>query len=107
MLTPDAGVDIKITDIEAGGGVDASGVTHRILLRSDIKTWEFTYGTLTAEEYAYTRSIIKGKRDFQFTFHDETGQKQSVTAYCKQTSVSWWNEHRGLYKNLQFSIIEC
>lgn len=107
MLVPDAGIGVKSTDIEAVMATDESGVTHRKLRRSDVKTWEFSYAVLTAEEYVYIRGLMKGKATFSFTFTNEEGTTEEVRAYCKETSASYWSNRRGLYKNLQFSIIQC
>lgn len=108
MLTPDAGIDLKRTDMEhRSSGTDESGVMHRILCRSDVKTWDFSYAILTAEEYAYMVGLLHGKAIFRFTFVNDEGEKETVNAYCKETSVSYWSRRRGLYKNLQFTVIQC
>ena len=107
MLTPDAGVGITCEDLEEGTERDESGFTHRSVLRCDVKTWQFSYSVLTAEEYAYTKKLLRGKNTFQFSYKDEDGQPQTVTAFCRQTSASWWSIRHGVYKNLQFDIIEC
>lgn len=108
MLTPDAGIDVKSTDMEHGSsGTDESGVMHRILRRSNVKTWAFSYAILTAEEYAYMVGLLRGKAHFRFTFVNDEGEKETVTAYCKETSASYWSRRRGLYKNLQFTVIQC
>ena len=108
MLTPDAGVSLKRKDMDHGStGTDESGVMHRMLVRSDVKSWDFSYAILTAEEYAYTVGLLRGKATFSFAFKNDEGQPETVTAYCKETSVSYWSNRRGLYKNLQFTIIQC
>lgn len=108
MLTPDGGVAIDYEDlISADSGRDESGYEHIIVLRSELKTWGFTYAWLTAEEYTYMRSLLRGKSNFLFTFTDENGEKQTVKASCKQKSVAYWSARRGTYKDLQFEIKEC
>ena len=107
LLTPDAGVEVKSEDLEGVTARDESGFMRRVLKRSNVKTWELTYGTLMGDEFAYIKALVSGKASFRFTFYDENGVKQETTAYCKQTSVSWWSAKRGLYKNLQLRIVEC
>jgi len=80
---------------------------HRFITRTNVKTWEFTYALLTAKEYAYVKALLQGKPNFQFTFRNEDGEKETVAAYSKETSVSYWSRRRELYKNLQFAIIQC
>lgn len=108
MLQPDAGVAIEYENLIAGdSGRDESGYMHTITVRNDMKRWRFSYAWLTAEEYAYVRSLLRGKTKFTFTFKDETGKTDSVKAYCQKTGVSYWSARRGLYKDMQFDIIEC
>lgn len=108
MLNPDAGIGLKSADIEsAGTGSDEGGFTHRILVRSDVKTWDFSYAVLTAEEYVYMMDLLKGKATFTFTFKNERGYSETVKAYCKQRSAAYWSHRRGLYKNLKFTIYQC
>ena len=107
MLMPDAGVGIEFNDLLSdASGFDEAGYTHNIVLREDVKTWRFAYSWLTAEEYTFIRSLLRGKHNFPFTFKDETGKSQTVMAYCRQKSVSYWSARRGLYKDLQFEITE-
>lgn len=108
MLEPDAGIGLKSSDIETNGaGMDEGGFTHRLILRSDVKSWDFSYALLTAEEYVYMMNLLRGKASFSFTFKNESGENETVIAYCKQLSAAWWSKRRGLYKNLTFTIIQC
>ena len=107
MLMPDAGVRIGYTDLEGESGRDESGFLHRHVIRSGMKKWDFSYALLTAEEYAYVRSLLRGKSTFAFTFTNESGEVETITAYCSETSAAYWSHRRGLYKEMQFSIIEC
>lgn len=108
MLEPDAGIGLKASDLESGGtGHDERGFMHRILVRSDVKTWDFSYAMLTSEEYVYMTNLLRGKATFSFTFKNENGEKETVKAYCKQRSAAYWSQRRGLYKNLKFSIVQC
>lgn len=108
MLTPDAGVKMKYTDTESDStGRDESGVMHRKIIRSDVKTWDFTYSVLFADEYVYLSELLRGKATFRFTFINEKGTEETVDAYCKQRSITYWSKRRGIYKNMQFSIMQC
>lgn len=108
MLMPDAGVSMEYEDlISDDSGRDESGYTHNIVLRKDMKRWVFSYAWLTAEEYRYIRSLLRGKHDFTFTYKDDEGDPQTVKAYCQKKSVSYWSASRGIYKDLQFDIVEC
>lgn len=107
MLMPDEGIEISCEDLEDGTIRDESGYIHRCVLRSEVKKWKFSYAVLTAEEYAYVKKLLQGKPTFQFSYKDEDEKMQTVKAYCKQTSASWWNSRRRLFKNLQFEVLEC
>lgn len=108
MLVPDAGVSLELSDLLSdSSGLDESGYTHNFAIRYEIKTWSFSYAWVTAEEYAYIHSLLRGKSTFSFTYKDEDGSVQTVKAYCQKKSVSYWSARRGLYKDLQFDIIEC
>ena len=107
MLTPDAGVGIDYSDVLSdASGRDERGVVHNFVVRHEVKTWSFAYAWLTAEEYAYVRSLLRGKHNFIFSYKDENGETKTVKAYCQKKSVSYWSARRGLYKDLQFDIIE-
>lgn len=108
MLDPDAGVNMTSEDIEEGAtGMDESGVMHRMVLYADVKTWEFTYSTLTEEEFRYLRSLWKGKDMFQFTFTNDEGDRETVNAYIKSMRTCYWSKRHGLYKNMRFTILQC
>lgn len=107
MLMPDAGVELVSEDLDGESARDESGYYHRCVWRHDVKKWKFAYAVVTAEEYAYIKQLFQGKTTFQFGFTDEGGNRQTAKAYCMQTSVSWWSARRGIYKNLQFEVIEC
>lgn len=107
MLSPDAGVHISCTDLEGDTERDEGGFLHRQVVRANIRTWKFSYGVLTAEEYAYLRSLLRGKETFLFSFCNEDAEQETVKAYCKETGAAWWSHSRSIYKEMEFSIIEC
>lgn len=107
MLAPDADVTYDDYDLLSdGSGRDESGVYHTIILQKGLKTWGFTYSFLTEEEYRYVKSQIKGKQYISFSFYDEDGHQQTISAYIKQTSVVYWSTRRRLYKDLKFEVIQ-
>lgn len=108
LLAPDADVQVTQTDLDASdAGRDESGVMHRQLIRRRVKTWGFHYTALTAEELAYLESLFAGKAEFTFTYTGFDGKTASCTAYCSKDSISYHNAKTGLYKNYQFTVIEC
>lgn len=103
LLTPDAGVELTMNDIDsAAAGRDAAGYLHRAVLRSGVRTWGFTYSVLTAGELAYLQGLFAGKPTFAFGC--ETGP---VDAYCAKQEVTLYDRSRGIYKGLKFTVIEC
>lgn len=108
MLIPDVDIEITYEDLEAGdSGLDEYGYYHRTVARADKRTWKFKYAALTKEEFAYLRSLLKGKKTFRFTFRDENDKTETVDAYCKPMSVVWQSKRSGLYKNLTVEIVAC
>lgn len=108
MLVPDCGIGVDYNDlIDSNSGRDESGYMHQTVVRSEMRTWHFQYAWLTEQEYKYIRSLLKGKSAFKFTFKDDGGIMQTVKAYSNSKSVSYWSARRGLYKNLNFDIVEC
>lgn len=108
LLAPDADVQITQTDLDASdAGRDESGVMHRQMVRHRVKTWGFHYATLTAEELRYLESLFAGKAEFTFTYKGFDGTMAACQAYCSKDSISYHNAKTGLYKNYQFTVIEC
>jgi hypothetical protein len=103
MLVPDGGVEMQFSDLDSGeSGRDESGFMHRMVLRSRVRTWGFTYEVLTAEEKAYLESLIAGKATFRFQ-----NEGAPCEAYCAKQEVRLYSRTHGLYKGWKFSIIEC
>ena len=108
MLVPDAGVGIAFTDLDGDDtGRDESGYMHRDVLRERVRTWSFSYAILSHEEYQYIMSLFSGKPTFTFKHRGLDGQEEEVRAYSSKSSITLYNRRTGLYKNMQFNIIEC
>lgn len=107
-LNPDANVEVSYQDVTSNdGGLDESGVTHRFVVRHNVRSWVLRYAALTAEEFKYLREMVIGKSDFSFTFTNETGDKETVTAYCPGCNGSFYSKRSGLYRDFKLEIIEC
>lgn len=106
LLAPDAGVELKRQDLDAAdAGRDESGVMHRLVIRSRVKSWEFRYGALTSAEYAYLQSLLTS--GFTFTYPGPDGSVQTCQAYCSGESITYFDARLGQYKNYRFTITEC
>lgn len=108
LLAPDEGVEVKKTDLDSSdAGRDESGIMHRQVVRSRVRTWSFVYSHLTKEEYQYLESLFDGLSEFTFTFPNPNGSTGTCTAYCSNNSITLHNLRTGLYKNYKFNVIEC
>lgn len=103
LLVPDQGVEMTETNMDSqAAGRDAAGFMHPHLLRSGLRTWDFTYHFLTAQELDYLRGLFAGKASFSFGCEDGP-----VTAYCAKRQVTLWDRARGIYKGMKFTVVEC
>lgn len=108
LLAPDMNVNITENDLDSNAsGRDEMGNMHRIILRSGVKTWEFVYTVLDAEDYLYLQSLFKGKADFDFAYRNPDGSVSKTKAYSSKRSITLRDYATGGYKNLKFNIIEC
>ena len=108
LLAPDMDVSISENDLDSdASGRDESGVMHRVVMREAVRTWEFTYAVLDAEDYSYIISLFKGNASFRFSFRETDGTMATVTAYCAKRNIILRNYSTGEYKNFKFNIIEC
>ena len=108
VLVPDADLSISYEDLDSEeSGRDESGVMHRIVLREGVKKMALTYANLNREEYRYMESLFRGKQEFRVDCRDEDGNPLSFVAYRSKHNISVFNAKAGIYKNYNFSIIEC
>lgn len=107
LPAPDAGVEMTFEDLEASdSGLDEAGFFHRAVLRENVRSWDFSYAVLTAQEYGYILGLFAGKPTFAFTFPLPEGS-QTVEACCRKGSIALYDRSAGLYKNLKFTLREC
>ena len=108
LLAPDVNVNVTENDLDGeDSGRDEAGFMHRQVLRFGIKTWEFVYAVLDAEDYSYIQSLFQGKAEFEFTYKNPDGSLEATRAYSSKRSITLRNYAMGEYKNLKFNIIEC
>lgn len=108
IVAPDAEVATSRKDFEAADtGKDESGVLHRFLLRSNVRSWSFKYTHLTKEEYNYMENLLSGKESFTFSFPTSAGATGTCTAYCPSAAVAIRNIRTGMYSSYSFDIVEC
>lgn len=107
VLAPDADVEITRNDLDsADSGRDESGYMHRIVVRNRVMTWEFSYSSLTEDEYRYMKNLFEGKQTFRFTYLKD-GTATVTDAYCSGDSIVYRNAVTGEYRNYKIKIIEC
>lgn len=107
ILVPDEDATITRTDLDSDdSGRDEAGYMHRIMLRSRVRTWEFNYSHLTAEEYSYMKALFDGKSEFEFTFTEDSVTSATI-CYCSNDSITYRNAKTGQYMNFKIRIIEC
>lgn len=110
LLAPDAGVEMSFQDLDAAeSGRDESGFMHRILVRSKVGVWNFSYSHLTEAAYRYLLSVMPAGESFTFTYPapGDSSRLLTTTAYLSQYGVVWQDARTGQYRNMKFSIIEC
>lgn len=109
MLLPDEEVGISYEDLDsADAGRDESGVMHRIVIRSKVPVWSFSYAYLTEEDMRYMESLFGDSATFRFTHPDRLdGTPVESICYRSKYGISWKNARSGLWRNYSFNIIEC
>lgn len=102
LPVPDADVVITENDLDSEDtGRDESGYMHRLVLRKSVRTWEFPYAVLSAEDYDYIRSLVS-EPEFSVNFWG-----YACTAYCSSNSATLRNAVTGDYRDFKLKIIEC
>lgn len=109
LLVPDFDVTLSYEDIDGESGRDEGGYMHRIVLRKDVKKWEFVYSSLSQEEYAYMNGLLRNKDMFTFTYPVDGDPNNLGTCICyvSKRSITWRSLSTGNFRNYKFSIVEC
>lgn len=110
MIAPDQDVAMSFEDLDAAqSGRDEAGFMHRVVVRSKVGVWEFSYSHLTGEQYRYLLSILPASGSFTFTHPSpaDSTVMQETQAYLSKYSVVWHSARTDTYRNLKFSIIAC
>ena len=103
MPIPDEEIRVRYEDIDAAAaGRDESGVMHRMPVRQNVASWDFSYGVLTDEEKLYLDTLFAGKATFTFTCNGK-----NYTCYRSGVTVSWVSARTGLWRGYGFTIIQC
>ena len=108
MLVPDADVQVSYEDLDAAdAGRDESGVMHRVMVRSKVGSWTFSYAYLTEEEKNYMESLFANLVTFTRPNTLDSSQQVASTCYRSKYGLSWRNARTGLWSGYSFRIIEC
>ena len=110
MLVPDEDVSHSFEDLDdAAAGRDESGYMHRILVRSKVGVWVFSYAFLTDEELRYMEQLFGDGATFLFTHPArlDSAVSEHTTCYRSKYSLSWKNARTGLWTGYGFHIIQC
>lgn len=110
LLVPDLDVVLTYEDLDASdSGRDESGFMHRMVIRKDVKKWEFVYSSLSQEEYAYMNGLLRNKDMFTFTYpvDGDPSILETCTCYVSKRSITWRSLSTGHFRNYKFSIVEC
>lgn len=110
LLAPDAGVEMSFEDLDAAeSGRDEAGFMHRMVVRSKVGVWNFSYSHLNEQEYRYLLSILPEGGSFHFTYPipGDSSRLGETKAYLSRYGIVWHNARTKQYRNLKFSIIQC
>ncbi len=110
MLAPDEDVVINYEDLDsADAGRDESGYMHRILVRSKVPVWSFSYAHLTEAERQYMESLFGEEATFLFGHPSrlDTSVMEQTQCYRSKYGITWKNARTGLWSGYSFHIIAC
>lgn len=110
LLVPDGEVAVSYEDLDsADAGRDEAGFMHRIVVRSKVPAWEFSYGYLTEEEKNYMEGLFGEDGTFLFTHPSRLDSSRQAQTLCYRSkySIAWKNAKTGLWSGYSFRIIAC
>lgn len=108
MLVPDAEVSVSYEDLDAAdAGRDEAGFMHRILVRSKVPSWDFSYSHLTEPEKAYMERLFGDDATFLFTHPGrlDAAAPETTRCYRSKYAITWKNAKTGLWSGYGFRII--
>lgn len=109
LLAPDGEVTVSYEDLDGSdAGRDQNGVLHRSVVRYKVGSWGFRYENLTEAERQYLESLFPDRPTFRFTHPSRSDASQTETTECYRSKygIAWRNQRTGLWRGLQFNIIE-
>ena len=109
LLAPDGEVSVSYEDLDGSdAGRDQNGKLHRSVVRYKVASWAFRYENLTEEERQYLESLFPDEPTFQFTYPSRGDAETLITTECYRSKygIAWRNIRTGLWRGLQFNIIE-
>lgn len=110
IVVPDSNLKLQVKDLESSdSGLDESAFLHRFVARQGVSKWTFSYGEITAEEYAYMEGLFAGKDTFVFTRPSLADSTVPVASKCYRSKhqTQWRNAVTGQFGKYQFNITEC
>ena len=110
VLVPDSQVTVSYEDLDsADAGRDESGFMHRILVRSKVPSWEFSYAHLTEAEKNYMENLFGDAPTFTFSHPSrlDSSVTEQTLCYRSKYGISWKNAATGLWSGYSFRIIAC
>ena len=109
LLAPDGDVTVSSEELDGSdAGRDQNGVLHRSVVRYKVASWAFRYENLTEAERQYLESLFPDQPTFQFTHPSRADASKPETTECYRSKygIAWRNQRTGLWRGLQFNIIE-
>jgi len=109
MLAPDGEVSVSYEDLDgADAGRDQNGVLHRSVVRYKVASWTFRYESLTEEERQYLEGLFPDEPTFSFGHpaRSDASRQETTECYRSKYGLAWRNARTGLWKGLQFTVIE-
>ena len=109
LLAPDGEVAVSYEDLDGSdAGRDQNGKLHRSVVRYKVGSWSFRYENLTEQERQYLESLFPDSPTFPFTHPSRADASVPETTECYRSKygIAWRNARTGLWRGLQFHIIE-
>ena len=99
---------MRYEDIDGpAAGRDQAGVMHRVMVRSKVPSWSFTYNHITEAEKAYMESLFGDADSFLFTHpsRESADALEQTRCYRSRYEISWKSAVTGLWSGYGFTVI--